>query len=556
MEKIRTRRKAKAEKPQFPKLRAKYGANRSYRFSLRAWFNFKLYAIIFVLLIAVAAVAFVVLAKDFQPDNVADKFFDYAPGVTKYEKSEATKEADAAEKNSNSQAPVRMIGANDIVLLEDSADPCTHVWVKIDEEPGVSPTCSTTGTKIITRKCSLCALEEEDTIILPPTGDHKPSEAVKEYEETPNCLKEYNYDYVVYCTDCNAELSRETHTVNLGGHQFEYREENVVHPTCTDAGSYDKVPYCTVCGFVDVENVKPMTIPATGHSYPVCTDDKCANADCDATRDPLTHTEKYVETERKNPTCTESGSVTYKAVCSVCNTDLNKTKTEPLKATGHDAPEATCTEASVCKTCGKELAKATGHDVKLCSELTEKEREAEDASKCKKCGVAFNIHTDADKNYKCDVEGCEAKLRTINFKAVIYILCLIATPILAVWFFILTIILFVTICKVSTMHLEFYDEVVVWRWGRFCKHHVEQRFVGVYDVLVMPRNKLNYNEKREAKRPAKFGTVLAKVPGGDYEWNRKFFGVKNPYELANFLKGKKIAERHKCARTNFHDNAT
>lgn len=143
----------------------------------------------------------------------------------------------------------------------------------------------------------------------------------------------------------------------------------------------------------------------------------------------------------------------------------------------------------------------------------------------------------------------------LNTAALLYTICLVATIIFAVIFLVLVVKLILTAFKVSSMRLDFYDDVVVWRWGRVFKCHIEQRFIGVYDVLVMPGNKLYYKDSLEKKKPAKFGTVLAKVPGGGYEWNRKFFGVKEYIELKNYLESKKITERFERPRSNFHDDS-
>ena len=739
MERISKKRKAKAEKPQFPKLRSKYGVTHSFRFSLRAWFNFKLYAIVFLLLVAAVVTVFVIKSNDetnetnnavqFGEEKLVDGLYDYI-GM------------DAL----NTKGAVRMIDGHDVVLLSDDiidlepGEECDHNWVKVSDVITVASTCKEAGKRTITLKCSECdvtktveteleklphtpaeAVKENEkdptcvdtgsyeeviycsachtelsrtlvavdplghdtkeeaettpatcttpgqivttatcdrchtvmsttTVVLPAehtAGDpvvsttdnkcvdgtktttvsctvcaavisesteiipavHTPGTPVKEYEDKIVCCVEFKHDYVVYCTDCHVEISRETVTVYYPEHTpLPKVNENEVYPTCTTAGSHDEVVYCAVCG--DELSREPITDAALGHKYTDCLDTKCDV--CGDERVALEHVWNYAYVEDyKAPTCTETGYVVYRTTCDLCGAqkDADPKKEIPLlphtpngeatcteasvctdcgteleaalghtpnseatcteasvctvcgteleAALGHTPNgEATCTEASVCTVCGTELKAALGHEREnpTCLESTTCERCGDVAKakghtytkcsselKCEVCGSFVNTHRDVSKkDYKCD--DCGVKLRTINFVAVIYTICVVAIVVLAAWFIILTVMLVVTALKVSTMRLDFYDDVMVWRWGRVFKRHIEQRFIGVYDVLAMPRNKLYYKESKESKKPAKYGTVLAKVPGGGYEWNRKFFGVKEYVQLVNYLKSKKIGE--------------
>ena len=72
--------------------------------------------------------------------------------------------------------------------------------------------------------------------------------SVKENEIAPSCTSEGSYDEVIYCTDCNAELMRTTHSVAKLAHTLSNSvKENEVAPSCTSEGSYDEVVYCKKC---------------------------------------------------------------------------------------------------------------------------------------------------------------------------------------------------------------------------------------------------------------------------------------------------------------------
>ena len=82
----------------------------------------------------------------------------------------------------------------------------------------------------------------------------------------PNCTENGSYDEVLYCTDCNEELSRENKTINALGHiPGASVKENEVTSSCEGEGSYDMVVYCEKCG--DELSREHATIPALGHDY-------------------------------------------------------------------------------------------------------------------------------------------------------------------------------------------------------------------------------------------------------------------------------------------------
>ncbi|MBR4864874.1 MAG: hypothetical protein IKU07_09880, partial [Oscillospiraceae bacterium] len=113
-------------------------------------------------------------------------------------------------------------------------------------------TCTESGS--VKTTCTNCDMNRygvkfdgKYTYEIPATG-HTAGEAVIENEVANSCTAEGSYDTVVYCTVCEAEISRETTTVAAAGHTpGEEVIENQVANSCTADGSYDTVVYCTVC---------------------------------------------------------------------------------------------------------------------------------------------------------------------------------------------------------------------------------------------------------------------------------------------------------------------
>ena len=77
---------------------------------------------------------------------------------------------------------------------------------------------------------------------------HTPGEPVQENVVPASCSQEGSYDEVVYCTECQEEISREHKTIDKLAHTpGEPVQENVVPASCEAEGSYDEVVYCTEC---------------------------------------------------------------------------------------------------------------------------------------------------------------------------------------------------------------------------------------------------------------------------------------------------------------------
>ena len=104
-------------------------------------------------------------------------------------------------------------------------------------------TCTVAGT--ITYTCDCGKTYTEDA----PLAAHTPGTAVKENDVPSTCNTLGGYDEVVYCTVCNAEISRNhvNYTEYAAHTPGTAVKENDVPSTCNTLGGYDEVVYCTVC---------------------------------------------------------------------------------------------------------------------------------------------------------------------------------------------------------------------------------------------------------------------------------------------------------------------
>ena len=176
-----------------------------------------------------------------------------------------------------------------------------------------APTCTEIGWNTYVT-CSRC--DYTTYVEIPATG-HTESAVVVENNVAPTCTATGNYDNVVYCATCDAELNRTTITVDALGHDIINHEEKA--PTCTEIG-WNTYVTCSRCDYTTYAE-----IPATGH------------------------TESAVVVENNVvPTCTATGSYDNVVYCATCDTELSRT-TIIVDALGHDLVEhsakaPTCTE--------------------------------------------------------------------------------------------------------------------------------------------------------------------------------------------------------------------
>ena len=251
--------------------------------------------------------------------------------------------------------------------------------------PAVDPDCENVGYTEGTH-CARC----DHVIIAPeeiPATGHTEGETVEENRTAPTCTQTGSYENVVYCTVCNAELSREQAEVEALGHtEGEIVVENQVSPNCTEAGGYDNVTYCTVCNAeLSREHVE---IEATGHTMggwhrtvePTCTQEGQSRSDCEIcdyyeteVLEALGHSKGTTfEENLVDPTCTEQGSYDRVTYCGICSEEMSSEHVT-TEALGHGESEivvennvdSTCTQtgsyenAEYCLVCRAELSRET-----------------------------------------------------------------------------------------------------------------------------------------------------------------------------------------------------
>ncbi len=243
-----------------------------------------------------------------------------------------------------------------------------------------------------------------------PAGNHVHSLELIEGKEA-TCTEDGNIEYWI-CSecgrifndeDCEVEIETEDTVSKKTGHDFIWKEENIVEATCTTDGSYDEVYYCVNCG--EEKSRETIIIDALGHDWgewvvvnePTDTEDGLKERVClndsshvDTKVIPAgscsVHSLVYVE--EKGATCTEDGNYEY-WICTECGKLFNSYNGEneisldeiTIPAEGHCPEEsievieeATCTTGGVyeevyyCYVCGIELSRETktldalGHD--------------------------------------------------------------------------------------------------------------------------------------------------------------------------------------------------
>ncbi len=179
---------------------------------------------------------------------------------------------------------------------------------------------------------------------------HTAGEAVIENSVGATCTEDGRYESVVYCVECDAEISRDVIVVNHTGHKSGTAvKENITNATCTEEGSYDSVIYCTVCHEEISRDV--VAIPMVAHTAgeavvenyqaPTCTDDGhydsvvyCVVCSTKLSSEKimvnsLSHTEGNAVVENYKPaTCTVEGTYDSVVYCVVCRAELSREKVE------------------------------------------------------------------------------------------------------------------------------------------------------------------------------------------------------------------------------------
>lgn len=250
-----------------------------------------------------------------------------------------------------------------------------------------APTCTEIGWD----KYETCSRCDHTTYTEIPAKGHTESSAVVENIVAPTCIVAGSYDNVVYCSTCDAELSRDEVVVPALGHDLIPHDSKA--PTCTAIG-WNTYVTCSRC-----DHTTYQEITATGHKdanndklcdvcdAPLCDahtpsenlafDEEGHWSVCSVCGYALEKVDHTYETATTAPTCLEQGYTTFTCHCG------HSYKANFVDASGHTkAPsvienkiEPTCVnnggyeKVVYCSICGDEVSRervtlhATGHDI-------------------------------------------------------------------------------------------------------------------------------------------------------------------------------------------------
>ena len=202
-----------------------------------------------------------------------------------------------------------------------------------------------TTDRVVSTYCSICGTAGENDVTTAP-GHIEGDTQIENVVQCPDCVTDGSHDEVVYCTECEKELSRVNVTDVAPGHiAGSSWEENHISD-CINGDSYELVTQCSVC-FAEASR-EVVNLEATGHDIvdyeelaPNCVDEgwiahsQCNNCgehfafgtsdkfseeyinseDIYIDADPDAH--KWVEVVAVDADCENGGTIGYK-YCKYC----------------------------------------------------------------------------------------------------------------------------------------------------------------------------------------------------------------------------------------------
>ena len=247
----------------------------------------------------------------------------------------------------------------------------------------------------------------------------------KENEVGATCTADGSYLEIITCTQCKAEVSRQTVTVPATGHAYDNDEDL----TCNNCGE-EREPLCDHANTTTAEEIIADATCESAGSKKVIVTCECGEVISETVEEikALGHTEK-TNVETVDATCTTAGFVKTTVICEVCGETISET-VEEIKALGHtektdvETKAATCTEAGYTKTtvtctvCGETISetveeiKALGHTEKTNVETVDATCTTAGSVKttviCEVCGETISETTEEIKalghTEKTDVE--------------------------------------------------------------------------------------------------------------------------------------------------------
>ena len=269
----------------------------------------------------------------------------------------------------------------------------------------VDAACTAAGMKAY-YQCSDCKAyfdanknqTTKNALVIPASG-HTNGAAVRENETPAACTESGSYEEVVYCTKCNAEISRTAKTTAPLGHATVHHEAQAA--TCTEKG-WEAYETCSRCSYTTYQEdpalghdwgewdiIKDATEDEAGEKARTC---RRCNYKETVSIPQLPHTHSMERHPAAAPDCGTgtSGNIEY-WICSGCNKvfrdedgtdeiDLDQTVLSPV----HTPASVWSTDESrhwhVCSGCSQALSPAA-HDY-----------DGADDPDCNTCGYTRHIH--------------------------------------------------------------------------------------------------------------------------------------------------------------------